>query len=193
MMNTLKAANQVGLDVTVSIPLTRENAGQIDELLTELDHYQTVRISCFVPHCEGRGRLLEKVRLTLDDYEHLSDRVKGLFNRERFRPEREWVHAGPLPESESRVLTVTLTPDNVDFFEKMDFASAIAYLEELDDTYYQVNPGFEELLAMYGDPDGMKMYSARDLYMYYQKKYIDAHNIEIYDINDERQCFSRRM
>lgn len=193
MMKTLKAANQVGLDVTVGIPLSHENANQIDELLYQLDHFQISRISCFIPHSEGRGHLLDKVRFTLDDYRKLSTRAKGYLNRERFRTESEWMNSDPLPQSNRRVLTVTLRPDNIDFFEKLDFTDTIAYLEKLDDTYYQTIPSFAQLLETYGDPNGTKLYSSRDLYLHYQKQYITDHNIKIYDINDERQCFSRRF
>jgi len=193
MMDTLKIANQVGLDVSVSIPLTSENVSQIDDLVNQLEKHHTVRISCFVPHAEGRGRLLDRVRFTLDDYEQLSDKLKRFFNRDRFKPEMEWVRSGLLPQSSKRVLTVTLTPDNIGFFEHLDFHDTIAYLENLDDTYYQSIPTFEELIGIYGDPDGTKMFSARDLYLHYQKRYIEDHNLVVYDINDERQCFSRRI
>lgn len=193
MMNTLRIANQVGLDVTVSIPLSQENASQIDALLNRLEEFQTVRISCFVPHSEGRGSLLDKVRFTLEDYGQLSDRAKGYFNRDRFRPEKEWVRSASLPQATKRVLTVTLTPENIDFFEQLDFQDAIAYLEALDDAYYQTVPSFEALLETYGNPHGTRMYSARDLYMHYQKRYLADHTIVIHDINDERQCFSRRI
>ena len=193
MMDTLRVANHVGLDVAVSIPLTRENAGQIDDLLNQLEEFRTVRISCFVPHAEGRGRLLDKVRFTQEDYEKLSGKAKGYFNRERFRPEKEWIQLAPLPENEKRVLTVTLTPENVGFFEQLDFQKTIAYLEDLDDTYYQTIPSFDTLLKQYGDPNSTQMYSARDLYLHYQRRYIAEQNMEIYDINDERQCFSRRF
>ena len=169
MMDTLKIASQIGLEVAVSIPFTHENVSQIEDLVNQLENYQTTRISCFVPHSEGRGRLLDKVRFTLDDYEQLSDKLKCHFNRNRFKPEMEWVQSDLLPQSTKRVLTVTLTPDNIEFFEDLDFNDTIAYLEKLDDTYYQIIPTFEELIGIYGDPDGTKMYSARDLYLHYQK------------------------
>lgn len=115
MMNTLKVANSIDLDVTVGIPLTHENAGQIDSLLQELNSFKIERIYCFVPHSEGRGKFLEAIRLTLDDYEALSQRVKMLLNRDRFKTEGEWVRTASFPEPQSRVLTVTLTPENIDF------------------------------------------------------------------------------
>lgn len=192
MINTLKQANKVGLDVTVSIPITYENVDQMDELIAELKQYRTQRIACFVPHSEGRGRLLDSVRFSKEDYEKLSENVRKRLNTNRFKTEKEWLQSG-FPVNEKRVLTVTLRPENFDFFEGHTFEETIAYLEKLDDDYYATIPTVEELAKIYGDPDGDRYYSARDLYLYYQRRYIADNRIEIYDINDERQCFSRRF
>lgn len=193
LTDTLLAANRVGLDSAVGIPLTHENYGQLDDLLDQLQAFTVSRTFAFVPHCEGRGQLLDKVRLTLEDYGQLSTKGKSLLNRELFRSEGEWVRSPALPKWDRRVLTLTLTPDNIDRFERMDFADTISCLERLDDDYYRTVPGFPQLLEQYGDPSGTRMYSARDLYMHYQIRYIREHQIDIYDINDERQCFSRRI
>lgn len=192
MTDTLAQANRVGIDVSVGIPLTHENACQADELLDTLNKYRIKHISCFVPHSEGRGKLLDNIRFSLEDYAKLSDRVKSLFNRNRFKAEQEWLSEEKLPSPERRVLTLTLTSKNIDFFENMGFKETIAYLEELDDNYYRLIPEFEELMKIYGRKSS-KMYSARDLYMCYQRMYIAEHHLKIYDINDERQCFSRRI
>lgn len=192
MINTLKQANRVGLDVTVSIPITHENVNQMDELIAGLEQYRTQRITCFVPHCEGRGRLLDSVRFSTEDYEKLSENLRKRLNTNRFKTEREWLQCG-FPRNEKRVLTLTLTLENVDHFEGISFAETIAYLEKLDDDYYAAIPTVEKLAQIYGDPDGDRYYSARDLYLHYQRQYIAEHHIKIYDINDERQCFSRRF
>jgi len=192
MINTLKQANQIDLDVTVSIPITHENADQMDALIGELEQYRTQRITCFVPHSEGRGRLLDSVRLSKEDYEKLSGNVRKRINTNRFKTEKEWLQSG-FPTNRKRVLTVTLRPENIDFFENRTFEETIAYLEKLDDDYYTAIPAVEELAKMYGDPNGDRYYSARDLYLHYQRRYIADNGIEIYDINDERQCFSRRF
>jgi len=192
MMRTLAKANEVDLDVSVSIPITRENADQMDELIADLEQYQTQRIVCFVPHSEGRGQLMDPVRLSKEDYEKLSDDVRNRINRNRFKTESEWLHIG-FPALEKRVLTVTLTPENVEFFEGLGFAETIAYLEQLDDDYYSAIPTAEELAKRYGNPNGDRWYSARDLYLTYQRRYIADHKLDIYDMNDERQCFSRRF
>lgn len=192
MMNTLKQANKVGLDVTVSIPITHENADQMDALIAELEQYQTQRIACFVPHSEGRGRRLDPIRFSVEDYNKLSENVRNRLNTNRFKTEWEWLQTG-FPIDERRMLAVTLTPDNIAFFEGLPFEDTIAYLEKLDDDYYSTIPTVTELAKIYGDPNGDRYYSARDLYLNYQRRYIADNGIEIYDINDERQCFSRRF
>lgn len=37
-----------------------------------------------------------------------------------------------------------------------------------------------------------RFYSQRELYRRYQKQYIAAHRLSLYDVTDERQCGSRR-
>lgn len=192
MTDTLAQANRIGLDVTVSIPITHENAQQLDALIGELEQYRTQRIVCFVPHSEGRGRLLEPVRFSAADYESLSGYVRARINRNRFKTEGEWLQYG-FPVNEKRVLTVTLTQKNIAFFEGQSFEETIAYLEKLDDDYYSAIPTVEELAKIYGKPNGDRYYSARDLYLSYQRRYIADNHIQIHDINDERQCFSRRF
>lgn len=192
MMRTLAQANAVGLDVAVSIPVTHENAWQMDGLIAELQTYKTQRIACFVPHSEGRGRLLDAVRFSAEDYARLSENTRNRINTTRFKTEAQWLKCG-FPQSEKRVLTVTLTPENMAFFEGLPFEKTIAYLEKLDDDYYAAIPTVEELAKLYGNPDGEHYYNARDLYLSYQRRYIAEHSIEIYDMNDERQCFSRRF
>lgn len=192
MMRTLACANKVGLAVTVSVPITHENAKQMDALVAELEQYSTQRITFFVPHGEGRGRLLDSIRFSAEDYEKLSEKMRGHLNVSRFKTEKEWLESG-FPVNEKRVLTVTLRPENVEFFESQSFAETIAYLEKLDDDYYAAIPPVEELAKIYGNPNGNRYYSARDLYLHYQWRYIADHNIQVYDMNDERQCFSRRF
>lgn len=191
MMRTLVLSNKIGLDVAVSIPITQENTDQIDDLIGVLKQHITQRITCFIPHSEGRGRLLDSVRFSAEDYKKLSDDVRSSINWNRFKTESEWLRIG-FPVLEKRVLAVTLTRENMEFFDGIGFAETIAYLEKLDDDYYAAIPTVEELANIYGDPNGDRYYSARDLYLHYQRRYIADHNIKIYDINDERQCFSRR-
>ena len=192
MMRTLAIANKLGMDVSVSIPFTHENTDQIDALIADLEQYRTQQIAGFIPHSEGRGRLLDPIRFSAEDYSKVSEDARNRINWNRFKTESEWLRDG-FPSVSKRVLTVTLTPENIDFFERMSFGETIVYLEKLDDDYYAAIPTVEKLAKIYGNPNGNCYYSARDLYLCYQRRYIVDHKVEIYDMNDERQCFSRRF
>lgn len=193
LMRTLRIANEVGLAVNAGIALNHENAHQAGELLDRLTMHRLNHVFAFVPHGEGRGEALEPVRFRLSDYEALPDPVKAVFNRRKFRPEGEWVSEGIFSAAEKRVLTVGLTPENVEFFENLDFADTIAWLEKLDDDYYAAIPALPELAARYGDPNENRFYSERDLYLKYQRRYIREQDLALPDMNDERGCFSRRF
>lgn len=193
MMRILQIANEIGLAVNTGIALNHENAAQAGELLAQLGKYKLNHIFCFVPHSEGRGVTLEPARFRQSDYDALPLSVKEVFNTRRFRTEGHWIQEGIFSEPQKRVLTVGLTPDNVDFFENLDFAETIPYLEKLDDAYYAVIPALPELAEMYGDRAGDRFYSERDLYMKYQRRYIAENDLTLPDMNDERSCFSRRF
>ncbi len=196
MMSILRIAAEIGLPVEIGIPLTHENADQLDAMLAEFSAYPLQRLFCFVPHSEGRGCTLESVRFTEADYKALSETAKSHLNRSKFRPEREWVAQGSFPSHTKRVLVLSLTPDNIDRIEAMSYEDVIAWLKQLDDDYYRVMPSLEELIRLYGDPTGDAFYSERDLYLHYQRRYLADHAqdlADLYDINDERQCFSRRF
>lgn len=135
--------------------------------------------------------MLDTVRLTTKDYDELSDDVRNRINRNRFKTESEWLRCG-FNVPQNRTLTVTLTPENIEYFENLPFDETIAYLEKLDDDYYKAVPPVEELARQYGNSEGDRFFSERDLYLHYQYRYLSEHHIDVYDINDERQCFSRR-
>lgn len=193
MMEILHRANSTGLDVMVDIPLSRENVHQTDELIALLEKHSLQRLSLFVPHAEGRGASLDKVRLTHSDYESLSDHAKTYFNRNRLRTEREWISEGALPHYEKRVITVSLTPENIDLLEKQPFEETIAAIEALDDDYHAALPELDRLCKICGDPQSELLYNARDLIQHWQRQYIRENALDLYDIHDERQHFIRRF
>lgn len=193
LLSILRSAAEVGLPVHVSLPLSRENAGQAAELLALLNEYPTESRSAFIPHAEGRGRSLDSVRFSQADYDALSGEVKALINTRRFKSECDWLSMGEFSTPQKRVLTLSLTPENIEKFEVMPFADAIAYLEALDDNYHRAMPSMAELAALYGDPSSEKWYSQRDLLLRWQRQYTADNGLELYDINDERGHFSRRI
>ncbi len=193
MLEILEQANALGLDVDISIPITGENGAQMETLLEFFARFTVHHLRIFVPHREGRGASLETIRLTAQGLEALSPRVQSHINRIRYKSEGQWIREGVFRETQQRMLGMSLTPENIAFFENMPYADAIAYLEELDEQYYRVIPPLETLARQYGDADSGKLFDQRDLYLYYQHRYIQDRKLHIYDINDERQCFSRRF
>ncbi len=193
MMEVLRRGEKIGLSIMVDIPLTRENAGQADELTALFEKHSLQRLSLFVPHSEGRGASLDKVRLTVDDYDLLGEAAKSHFNRNRFLSEGEWLSANALPRYEKRAITVSLTPENINLLENQPFEETIAQIEALDDDYHAALPDLDALTARLGNPHSRELYNPRDLIQRYQRMYIREHHLNLYDIHDERQHFIRRF
>ncbi len=135
MLNILEHANDLGIDVTASIPITSENAGQMEALLDIFDCHILKNIRIFIPHREGRGASLENIRLTAPELQKLSPRVQRHINLARYKSEAEWLRECNFNEPQKRMLGISLTPDNIDFFENLPYADAISYMESLDDDY----------------------------------------------------------
>jgi len=193
MIEILRRASAIGLEVMIDIPLTRENVGQADGLVSMFESYPISRLSLFVPHSEGRGASLDRIRLTLPDYESLSDRAKARFNRRRFLTEGEWISTDSLPRYSKRAITVSLTPQNIDALESQSFEATIASIEALDDDYHAALPGLDRLAEICGRPESDELFNPRDLIQRWQRKYIRENSLNLYDIHDERQSFIRRF
>ncbi len=192
MLQVIEGAHKLGLEVSVGIPISHENATQIEEMLDIFDKYKIVKKTIFVPHEEGRGVSLNAVRFREEDYCILSERAKKHFNSNVYKTESEWISGRTFKKTENRALLMSLTPENIEMFESMSFEEVITYLEKLDEDYYNIIPSFEELIEKYGNIDGKEYYQQRDLFHHYQRMYIKEQNLELYDVTDERQCGSRR-
>lgn len=192
MINILKASNEIELDVEIGVAVTDENAEQIDRLIEKFTQFKTKRLFLFVPHCEGRGESLNNIRFSEKGFSLLNEKSRKALNREIFKTESEWL-ASEYKEKEKRMICITLTKENFSFFNEMSFDKAISYVEKLDDNYYNAIPSFSDLASIYGEKQGCKFYSQRDLFLKYQKLYIKDNRLNVYDVNDERQCFTRRF
>lgn len=191
LLRILREANAVGLTADVSLPLTRENAAQADELLDLLDEYRVGNTFVFLPHSKGRGAVLNGQRLTRAEFDRLSPRVKAHFSKVPYRTEGEWIRSGEWPEPEQRTLTLCLTPDNIDRLESMPVEEILLYLEGLDDKFASQVPAAGVLAERFGVPDGEELFRLRDLLLLWQQRYLQEHP-EIYDMNDESHHFSVR-
>lgn len=184
MMDSMKIALEKGLNVEVGIPITKENLSQIDALLSQLPQ-DKIKIFIFTPHSGGRGINLSDAKITVDDYEKLSSNAKRYFNRSRNKTPAEWLHdQKPIPKN--RILTLSLLPSNIDFLEHQSFEDSLRSLEKLDEDYYDKIPNFQNLLERYALPEDRHLYSKKDLYLLYQKRYMKDACINVFDVTDER-------
>ena len=193
LMRMMEAADTAGLPFSTGIPLTTENAAQINELVQILKNAGSRQISLFIPHEEGRGKLLREVRLDEKTFQQLSPESQKLLNRSIFRTEGEWLSEPDPVKDEQRMIIISLRPENIDAYEKSDALSVVHEIEALDENYYASFPGFGELAEIYGDPEGDRFYRIRDLYYHYREQYALEHNLHVYDVTDERKSGSRRF
>ena len=184
MLQSLEIALEIGLRAEVGIPVTKENLAQIDDLLGMLPK-DRIRIYLFTPHSGGQGAALLDAKITLDDYEDLSSAAKGYFNRNNNKTPSEWLAAN-LPAVQNRVLTLSLLPSNIEQLEQIPFEDTLAELERMDEDYYAIVPDFQSLLAMYADPADSRLYSKKDLYTLYRRRYIADNHLSVPDLTDER-------
>lgn len=191
LVRILQSAHKHSLPTHISIPVTKENAGMMEELITLLESLCCGEIGLFLPHGKGRGRSLKSLRLTAEDLAGLSERVVSKLSA--CRTEGEWLKIGGGDEPTKRTLTLSLTPEEIERLEAMSLEEILSYLEGLDDRYYAALPSCEELAVLYGDPDGTRLYRRfRDLYLEWQQRYLAEHNLNIWDMNDETHHFSVR-
>lgn len=190
MMNSLEIALEKGLDVEVGIPITKENINQIDELLNLLPE-DKIRIFIFTPHSGGRGVRLLDSKITVDDYEKLSPNVKRYFSRNKNKTPMEWIDSHELPP-DKRILTLSLLPTNIEHLENQTFEDTLKELEKMDEDYYNKIPEFQKLLERYADSKDIHLYSRKDLYLLYRKRFIEEEDISVLDVTDERFSGSLR-
>ena len=190
MINTIEGALENGLNIEVGIPAIKDNLCQLDYLIDYFEK-KVDRLLIFIPHSKGRGVNLIDHKITLADYELLSDKVKIYFNRNINKTPMEWLKSD-IKGEEYRVLNISLTNDNIEHFESQSFEETIKEIEIMDDTYYSIVPSFKELLSKYVDDIDNCLYTKKDLYYIYQKRYIQENGLEFANVNDERYCGSIR-
>ncbi len=192
LLRMMRAAGEAGIPFRTGIPVTGENVGQIDELADILRRAGSGGVSLFIPHEEGRGRLLGKVRLRRQELSRLSPGSLELLNRRVYRTESEWLAEPDPAREETRMILISLREDTLERDEARSALSALREIEALDDAYYAAFPPFSALAGLYGDPGGDRLYRIRDLYSHYRTLYARDHGLQIYDVTDERRSGSRR-
>ena len=192
-LRMMRAAKSSRVPFTTGIPLTAENIHEVDDLVRILQDNGSEKVFLTIPHEEGRGKLLRDVRLGMEGFLTLSEETQKLLNRTIFRTESEWLRDSEPIHDTDRMVLIALRADNIDAYECRDVMSIIREIEELDENYYSSFPSFQELAKIYGDPNSEKLYRIRDLYYHYRTQYAQDHDIQVYDVTDERQSGSRRF
>lgn len=188
----LKAANAVRLPVHISVPITEENAGQMEALFNLLSAFDTDSIGIYLPHAKGRGWHLEPKRLRSSTLEQLPKSVRSHMPKVKTQTEAQWLREGVFPEPEERRLTLSLTSENIGGYEGRSALDIIRELESLDDAFYAAVPPAAELAGLYGNPAGDKLFRYRDLVLFWTKRYVRENHIVLHDMTDERGHFSVR-
>ncbi len=190
LVKMLSVAEKTGLQVSISVPLLRDNLDQMAELRNVPEIAAAGRYSYFLPHSKGRGRNIQDQRITKQEFEQLPEEVRASFQKVKHMTEADWIETGDLREPEKRNLTLVLTPDNLPHFEQMSAAEIIDELEALDDEYIKQVPSVRELAERFGRKDSDQLYRLRDLSLRWQQEYIVATGNLIYDMHDETHHFS---
>ena len=192
ILRMMKAAKNAGLYFTAGVPLTGGNIEQIDDVVSVLKDAGCGKIRLFIPHEEGRGKSLSKIRLKQSELQLISPENRALLNGNIYKTEGDWLKEREPVRGEERTIILSLCSDNIDEYEKRGALSVVHEIERLDEEYYAAFPDFKELANTYGEKNGDKMYRIRDLYHHYRMKYAEEHGVSVYDVTDERQSGSRR-
>lgn len=192
LLRTLDAAKDAGVTASCGYPLTSESAVFAEETLDELLNHGADRVWFFIPHSEGRGSAIEGIRLRKTELDKLPVSVSNRLNRSVFRTESEWLLSSELPAESKRMLIISLTAENIREYEEMGFEKLIRFAEQLDEEYYGLFPAFKELAEEFGNRDGDRLFSYRDLFSRYRRMYSGLNGLDCYDVTNERQTGSRR-
>ncbi len=193
MLEMLSVSEKIGLPVSISIPLLRENMDQMTELRRIPEIAKAGRYSYFIPHSKGRGCSIQDQRITKWEYERLPEEVRAYFQKTRHMTEAEWIKNGELTEPEKRSLTLVLTPENLSHFNGMKTVDIVSEIEALDDEYLRKMPSIRELAERFGRKDNEQLYRLRDLVLRWQQEFISEAGHDIFDMHDETHHFSVHM
>jgi MoaA/NifB/PqqE/SkfB family radical SAM enzyme len=185
----LNCAKEIGLNTEAGIAITKGNIHEVDLLVETLESF-TNNIIIFTPHCGGKGSNIVQSKITIEDYNNLAEKTKKYFNRNKNKTQNEWV-ISDFPEAKERLITLSLLESNIATLESEPFEETYRTLEKMDNYFYSVVPSFKELLELYFDSSDDRIYTQKDLYAHYRRRYIADHNLVLNDI-DERYSYSIR-
>lgn len=190
MMKIIDFSRVIGLNVEISIAAFKDNLNQFATLVKIFEEKLANEIFIFTPNIGGRGLNFIDKKINLDDYYNMCDSVKKYFNRDTNKTPKEWKEDN-LPEVNSRMLHLSLLPKNIERLEKQTFKDTLLELEKMDEDFYNLIPSFNQMLDRYVDPNDNNLYTKKDLYAQYRRRYIKENGLDVKDI-DERYNYSLR-
>ena len=190
LMDFLRIAWEEGLVTQISLPLLRDNQSMAEGLVRLLSAYEPSRFFIFLPHGKGRGWALEPQRLTKREFEALPPTVLDRFSTVPYRTEAEWIALDQFEEPTKRTLVLSLTPQEMDRWERASAEEALEYLEQLDDQFLSHMPDAHALARLYGDPANAQMFRLRDLIYKWQRLHWLRCGDTLPDLLDESKHFS---
>jgi hypothetical protein len=195
MITILEKIQKINLKLSITVPIFETNKGQIKELLILLNKHLTTgnyEIHIFLQDFWGRGIFLEETRLNKQSYDDLDENIKKHINMKRYKTESDWLEINQWQNIENRNLRLTLNERTIDKIKNLSCDEIVDHLIRIDENYYAQIPAMEELAKKYGSKSSIKLYRERDLWWKYQRQFINDNNLDIEDINDERNNGSLR-
>lgn len=189
LVDTLRACMRLHMPVRISMPLNKENMDQAGKLYRYLHDLDARNFFIFLPHSKGRGRYLEDLRLTREDFDRLPKVIKKNFGKSPYKTEREWLEENDFEEPETRILVKVLRDDSP--YLHLTGKDILKELEEKDDAFYGKMPSTKELAQIYGNRENEQLFRKRDLIIRYRQAWAKDHP-EIEDTIEEYKDFSIR-
>jgi hypothetical protein len=168
-----------GLERTESIYLVKDSLAELPQLVKEINGIAGMASrAIYTFDYRGRAKYLEDQRPTVDAVERLPEEVTRFVNRQSQRSEAEWLRliaAGEVPGKSVRHFLISIWPENLQVLESEDCGRIISRLGEADEAFHRALPPLSEMAEQYGDPDGRRIYTLRDLEWKWQDAFLSDH------------------
>lgn len=178
-----EVAVECGLPRQEAVFLSREGIDDLPALMQTLDRVPGSPERSVAPwDYRGRGKTLESERPTAADLERLSDDLRGLVSLHSrhggYRSEAEWLEkiaGGDFPRKGRRYYILTLWEESIDHLASADSGAILQELRDTDERFHRAIPSLATLARLYGQQDGDRLYTVRDLEWKWVDLYLGAH------------------
>ena len=182
-------AKRRNIPVISKVFLHRGILEELDSLITYLEEFSTTIVCAFMEY-SGNAKKMETEFFTFDDYNSLSDRVKGLINETylaKFKTEREWLYLaqkGDFPKFNIVDYVLYVDATNLESVLNCEVDDMIQYFREMNSKFQGSFGEISDLAMEYGDNDCLVLYECRDILRKWLDKFYKKESL------DETQLFS---